>query len=107
MPCVLMDSASSFYVGAPYSAILYQCKAVETGIPYSYADGNVRMDHVMKIRRTHCYLPDQFTFAVLKRFGVNAVRGPRRMPGSLLKELVAAACPKEQPTPRKGRKRPC
>ena len=81
------------YVGAPYSAILYQCRVVETGIPYSYDDGNVRMDHVMKIRREHCYLPAQFAFAVLKRFGVNAVRGPRRMPESLLKELEAAARP--------------
>lgn len=79
------------YVGAPCSAILYQCEVVETDIPYSFDDGNVRMDHVMKIRRKHCYLPTQFTFAGLKKYGVNAVRGPRRMPGSLLKELEAAA----------------
>lgn len=75
------------YVGAPYSAILYQCQVIETDIPYQYADGNLRMDHVMKIRRTHCYLPTQFTFAELKKFGVNAVRGPRRIPNLLLKEL--------------------
>ena len=35
--------------------------------------------------------PAQFTFAVLKRYGVNAVRGPRRMPEPLLKALVDAA----------------
>jgi len=89
-----VDDTVYLYVGAPYSAILYQCRVVETGIPYSYEDCNVRMDHVMKIQRTHCYLPTQFMFAELKRFGVNAVRGPRRMPESLLKELEAKACPK-------------
>ena len=94
------------YVGAPYSAILYRCRVVETGIPYSYEDDNVRMDHVMKIRRTYCYLPTQFTFAELKGYGVNAVRGPRRMPESLLKALEAAACPKETNRSRKV-KRPC
>jgi len=85
------------YVGAPYSAILYRCRVAETDIPYSYNDGNVRMDHVMKIRRTHCYPPAQFTFAELKKFGVNAVRGPRRIPESLLKALEENAGPKGRP----------
>ena len=93
---ILVDDTVYLYVGAPYSAILYQCRVVETGIPYSYEDCNVRMDHVMKIRRTHCYLPTQFTFAELKRFGVNAVRGPRRMPESLQKELEAKAHPQNK-----------
>ena len=79
------------YVGAPVSAILYQCQVVETDIPYPYCDDNVRMDRVMKIRRKHCYPPTQFTFAELNKYGVNAVRGPRRIPESLLKALEAKA----------------
>jgi len=79
------------YVGAPVSAILYQCQVVETDIPYPYCDENVRMDRVMKIRRKHCYPPTQFTFAELNKYGVNAVRGPRRVPETLLKALEAKA----------------
>ena len=46
--------------------------------------------------------------AELKKHGVNAVRGPRRMPESLLKELEAAARPEEQSKPKSRRgKRPC
>ena len=71
------------YVGAPYSAILYGCRVEETGIPFEYADENVRMDRVMKIRRLHKFSPDEFPFPVLKKYGVNAVRGPRRMPERL------------------------
>jgi predicted DNA-binding protein (MmcQ/YjbR family) len=103
---IRVDDTVYLYVGAPYSAILYRCRVMESDIPYSYEDGNLRMDHVMKIRRTHCYLPTQFSFAELKKHGVNAVRGPRRMPGSLLKELEAAACPEGESKSRKG-KRTC
>ena len=103
---VRADDTVYLYVGAPCSAILYQCRVVETGIPYSFDDGNVRMDHVMKIQRTHCYPPAQFTFAVLKEYGVNAVRGPRRMPEPLLKALEAAARAEETSGSRKG-KRSC
>jgi hypothetical protein len=46
-------------------------------------------DRVMKIRRKHCYPPTQFTFAELNKYGVNAVRGPRRVPEPLQKALEA------------------
>ena len=71
------------YVGAPFSAILYRCLVVETDIPFEYADDNVRMDHVMKLRRLSKFSPEDFPFSALKRHGVNAVRGPRRIPESL------------------------
>ena len=50
----------------------------------------------MKIRRKHCYPPTQFTFAELNKYGVNAVRGPRRIPESLLKALEAKAKGKQE-----------
>jgi hypothetical protein len=75
------------YVTAPISAISYQCRVLETDIPYEYQDKNVRMDHVMKIRLERRFPPEKFPLKALGKYGVNAVRGPRRMPSALLKEI--------------------
>lgn len=72
------------YVAAPVSAILYQCKVTETGIPYDYEDKNLTIREVMKIKLQKRYRPDCFTFDVLKEeYGIFAVRGPRGIPHSL------------------------
>lgn len=75
------------YVAAPFSAILYQCEAVEVDIPYEYDDGNVHMNHVMRIRLLHRLGQDQMTRERLKDYGVYAVRGPRSVPAALRDEL--------------------
>ncbi len=75
------------YVTAPVSAISYKCHVVETGIPYEYQDGNVRMDHVMRIRLEHRFSPAQFPLKSLAAHGIVSIRGPRRMPPALLQEL--------------------
>ena len=76
------------YVGAPVSAILYQCKVTETNIPYHYEDRNLTITALMKIKLQKRYPPDRFTFEVLKRdFGIFAVRGPRGIPNSLSEAL--------------------
>ena len=78
------------YVAAPISAILYECVVTETDIPFTYADKNVSMTALMKIRLKRRYSPDQFTFEKLKNeYGIFAVRGPRGIPnrlGSALKK---------------------
>lgn len=79
------------YVGAPYSAILYRCRVEEADIPYCYEDENVRMTRVMKIRRLGVYDGKAFPFPVLRKYGVNAVRGPVRCPEALNAALEAAA----------------
>lgn len=72
------------YVAAPVSAILYRCKVTETDIPYDYADGNLTIRSLMKIRLQKRYRPDCFTFDVLKEeYGIFSVRGPRGIPNSL------------------------
>jgi len=78
------------YVTAPISAISYQCRVLETDIPYEYQDKNVRMDHVMKIRLERRFPPEKFPLKALGKYGVNAVRGPRRMPSALLKAIGRA-----------------
>lgn len=75
------------YVGAPYSAILFKCKAVEVNIPYSYEDENVSMKKRMEIQLLQKYDPKEFSFDFLKEYGVYAVRGPRSMPGTLKAEI--------------------
>ena len=72
------------YVGAPVSAILYQCKVLQTDIPYDYSDKNLTIKALMKIQLLKCYDRKTFTFSVLgKDYGVFAIRGPRRVPNAL------------------------
>lgn len=76
------------YVGAPVSAIMYQCKVTEADIPYRYQDENLTIDAVMRIRLVKRYDAKQFSFQVLKEeYGIYAVRGPRGIPNSLSEAL--------------------
>lgn len=76
------------YVAAPVSAILYQCKVMETDIPYRYQDKNLTISKLMKIKLLKKYDSGKFTFDRLKKeFGIYAVRGPRGIPNSLKYEL--------------------
>ena len=77
------------YVATPISAILYKCEVTEVNIPYEYADNNVKMTHVMKIKMLKQYNKDFMPFARLKNFGVKTVRGPRACPPELVKILDA------------------
>ena len=72
------------YVGAPVSAVLYQCKVTETDIPYEHENKYITIKALMRIRLQKRYLADRFTFEVLKsEYGIYAVRGPRGIPNSL------------------------
>ncbi len=76
------------YVAAPVSSVLYQCRVLETDIPYSYSDGNLSIRALMKIRLLKRYEPGRFSFDILKkRYGIYAVRGPRSVPHSLSEAL--------------------
>ncbi len=78
------------YVGAPVSAVLYQCKVTKTDIPYSYQDKNLTIKALMRIRLLKKYPAEKFTFDVLKsEYGIYAVRGPRGIPNSLSEALRA------------------
>ena len=72
------------YVASPVSAILYKCKVTETDIPYKYADENLTISALMKIKLLKRYKPEKFTFDILKdEYGIYAIRGPRGIPNSL------------------------
>ena len=72
------------YVAAPYSAVMYKCKVLETDIPYNHTNKYITIKALMKIKLQKRYAPDRFTFDVLKaEYGIYAVRGPRGIPNSL------------------------
>jgi len=75
------------YVAAPVSAVLYRCRAEAVDIPYEYADKNVRMSHVMKLKLLKQYDRRKFNLAFLKECGVAFIRGPRSIPDRLLSAL--------------------
>lgn len=76
------------YAAAPVSAILYKCKVTETDIPYDYADKNLTITALMKIKLIKRYKREKFTFEELKcKYGIFAVRGPRGIPHSLSEAL--------------------
>jgi len=75
------------YVTAPVSAIRYKCRAIEVNIPYKYADENVSMSRVMRLQLLRSYDEKRVGLELMKVYGVYAVRGPRSMPDSLIKEL--------------------
>lgn len=75
------------YVAAPYSAILYKCRAIETDIPSKYSDDNITVKTAMKVELLEKYEPGKWSFERIKQFGVHAVRGPRSMPQELKREM--------------------
>ena len=77
------------YVGAPYSALMYKCKAVEVDIPYHFEADYLSIKKLMKIQLLCKYGQELMPFERMKKeFGIYAVRGPRSMPNSLIQELL-------------------
>ena len=64
------------YVAAPYSKIMYKCKATKVNIPYEYKDKNVSMNHVMNIKLIKVLENKNYTFKYLNKLGIKAIRGP-------------------------------
>ncbi|MDE5967378.1 MAG: MmcQ/YjbR family DNA-binding protein [Lachnospiraceae bacterium] len=76
------------YVGAPYSALMYKCKAVEVDIPCNFVNEYLTVKRSMRLQMLCKYEPEYMPFERMKsEFGVYAVRGPRYMPESMRQEL--------------------
>ncbi len=75
------------YIGVPYSSIIYKCQVIETGIPYNYEDKNLTIKKTMKIKLINKFESGKYSIALMRKFGVKAVRGPRRMPLELSKKI--------------------
>lgn len=73
-----------FYIGRPVSAVMYRCRVLETDIPYSYSDGNLSIEKVMRLHRIREYDRDQATMEKLRKHGITNVRGARSVTGEFL-----------------------
>ncbi len=69
------------YVGAPVSAVLFRCRVTQTDIPCHYADKNLTITALMRLKLLERYPPEELTLEILReRYGIQSVRGPRPMP---------------------------
>lgn len=75
------------YVASPYSQIMYKCEAVEVNIDYQYNDNNLSIKKAMRIKLLKKFNEKDWTFDKLNTYGINSIRGPRRIPENLKKEL--------------------
>ncbi len=75
------------YLAAPISSILFKCEVIETDIPFLYADDNVKMNKVFRMRKLHTYKEGELSLNLLKKHGITWIRGQRRLPSSLIDEI--------------------
>ena len=75
------------YVAKPVSSIKYKCKVKEVNIPYEFSNKDVSMKRVMKIELLKEYDDNSFNFELLKKYQINAIRGPRSINDELIKLL--------------------
>lgn len=73
-----------FYIGRPISAVLFRCRVLETDIPYSYSDGSISIEKVMRLHRIREYDRDQLSGEKLRELGITSVRGARSVTGEFL-----------------------
>ncbi len=75
------------YLAAPISSILFKCEVTENNIPYSYEDKNLKMYKVFKMKLIRKYMQGELTMDLLREHGITWIRGQRRLPESLVKEI--------------------
>ena len=84
---ILVNDIIYIYVGAPFSKIMYKCRAIEVNIPYSYIDNNINMNKLMKLEVIKKYKKDILTFKKLNELGIKSIRGPRKINKKISKEI--------------------
>lgn len=84
---ILVGDTVYLYVATPVSAICFKCEVLKIDIPYDYSDGNVSMSKLMKLKLVRRYNKEPISFAMLKEYGVTAVRGPRGIPRELVRAI--------------------
>ena len=85
---IKVDDIVYMYVASPYSAIMYKFKVLEVNIPYKSKNKNLKIDKAMRIELLKRYDKEKYTLEELKKYGINAVRGPRYMPASLSENII-------------------
>ena len=81
-----VDDIVYLYVAAPYSKIMYKCKAIED-IPYEYKDKNVSMNHVMKVKLLKKLENKDYNYEYLNKLGIKTIRSPRKITKEISEKL--------------------
>lgn len=82
-----VDDIVYLYVAAPYSKIMYKCKAIEVNIPYEYKDKNVSMNHVMKVKLLKKLENKDYNYEYLNKLGIKTIRSPRKITKEISEKL--------------------
>ncbi len=80
---VLPGDTVYLYVAEPYKSIMFKCIVIEADIPYEFKNSNVSMKKVMKIKLLKKYKKDEYSYSILNKYGIKAIRGPRSIPDKL------------------------
>lgn len=75
------------YVGAPVSSVMYQCRAEEVGIPFSFSGDGKNVRDSMKLHLEHRFEEGVLSLALLRECGVYSVRNARGVPGALSEHI--------------------
>ncbi len=84
---ILVGDIIYLYVGSPYKEIMFKCEVLETDIPYDFKNENLTIKSLMKIQLLKKYKSQEFSFKRLNELGIKAIRGPRSIPGDIVKLL--------------------
>lgn len=72
------------YITAPTRSIRYACQVLRSDIPNQGYRKNAKIKTLMSLRLLHCYEDGLISLDLMKQYGVNAVRGPRRLSPQLV-----------------------
>ncbi|HES2093249.1 TPA: MmcQ/YjbR family DNA-binding protein [Streptococcus pyogenes] len=72
------------YITAPVKSIRYVCQVLETDIPNEGYRKNPNIDKLIRLRKCQQYKDGLLSFDLMKKHGVAAVRGPRRLSPQLI-----------------------
>ncbi len=75
------------YLAAPISAILFRCEVIENNIPHSFTGSEGKTEKVFRMKLIKKYRQDELPISLLREHGITWIRGPRRLPDSLVKEI--------------------
>ena len=70
------------YLGKPYSSIKFKCIITEKDIDSNYDDRKL-----MKLKLIKEYKDNQYTFDIISKYDLKAIRGARRMPIKLINKM--------------------
>lgn len=70
------------YLGKPYSCIMFKCTIINKDI-----DSDYNNKKLMELKLIKTYKEDKYTFDIISKYDLKAIRGARRMPIKLINKM--------------------